>query len=254
MSEKIALVTGVANERSIAFNICNELSKKGYKVFIGVQPYFVKNVQTIISHLPNVTIIPCDVTKDEDIQNLFNQCLTPIATFIHCPAFASKRSLQGKTYDIFREDFLESMNVSVYSIISAVKTGINHFNEDSSIILMTHFGSSVAIQNYNLMGICKAALESTMRYLSLDLGEKGIRINAISSGAIPTMASTSISHFNLYYDFTKKKSPLNRNVTSEDVANMALFLSSPAAKNITGQVMYVDAGVNTTEFHGEMVK
>ncbi|MBI2138351.1 enoyl-ACP reductase, partial [Candidatus Woesearchaeota archaeon] len=189
----------------------------------------------------------CDMVADEFIENFFEKVqkdFGKVDFIVHSVAFAKKIFLEGKFYNVDRKGYNTAQEVSAYSLTAIVKAALkfNVLNEHGSILTMTYLGSEKAVQNYNIMGVAKAALESSVRYLAMDLGDKGIRVNAISAGPIPTLAASGIAGFEEILKHAAKKAPLKRNISAEDVGNLALFLCSDLSRNITGQVVYVDAG------------
>jgi len=167
---------------------------------------------------------------------------------VHSLAFAKRDFLQGKFFEVDRKGYSTAQEVSAFSLPNMVKACHHLLNKDGSVIAMTYLGSVKAIQNYNMMGVCKAALESAIRYLAMDLGDKGIRVNGISAGPIPTLAASAVGGFEKILDHAKGKALLKRNISAEDVGDLALFLAGPLSKNITGQIMYVDAGYSINGF------
>lgn len=247
LNGKIGVVFGIANHRSIGWAIAKAWNEAGATIVLGYQnERLEENVKELAQQLvPPALIVKCDVTDDEQINRAFDQIKSQcrrIDMLAHSIAFAQRRALQGKFIDITREDFLESMNISVYSFIALVQKAVPLMTNGGAILTLTYYGSTKVVPNYNVMGIAKAALESTVRYLAADLGPLGIRVNAISAGPIKTIAASGISGFSQILKIYEEKSPLRRNVRAEEIGSTAVFLSSEGAGAITGQIVYVDCG------------
>lgn len=243
MDGKKGVVFGVANKWSIAWAISKSLYREGAQIILS---YFgeEEKVKELAEEI-NAKIFPCDVSKDEDISKLFEYVgkeFGKIDFIVHSLAFAPREALQGRYIDTSREAFRIALDISAYSLVKIVKEAENYLNDNSSIVTMTYLGSVRAVPNYNVMGVAKAALESSVRYIAYDLGPRGIRCNAISAGPIKTLAARGISGFMSMYEEYPKRSALKRNVSAEEVAETALFLLSNMSSGITGEVIYVDAG------------
>jgi enoyl-[acyl-carrier protein] reductase I len=187
----------------------------------------------------------CDVVDDVQLTEFFNKLEKDFGKFdflVHSIAFAKKDHLQGKFYEVDRRGYQVAQEVSSYSLAELTRRAVPLMNENGSIIAMTFDGSIKVYPNYNVMGVAKAALESSVRYIASDLGEKGIRVNAISAGPVKTLAASGIGDFDKMLSHAREKAPLKRNIDADDVGNLAVFLCSDLSKNITGQVIYVDAG------------
>ena len=245
---KKALIFGVANKRSIAYGIAAQLKKAGCQLaFTYAGEALKKRVEPISRELEGKFCIQCDVTKDEDIKNVAKTVEKEWGRFdflVHSVAFAPQEELKNKFIETTREGFKTALDISAYSLVALTRELTPFMNDDGSIITMTYHGSTKVIKNYNVMGVAKAALECSVRYLAVDLGERGIRINAISAGPIKTLAAAGVAGFRDILHVIEEKSPLHRNVTIEDVGNTAVFLLSDMAKGITGEVVYVDSGYN----------
>jgi len=242
---KKAIVLGVANDQSIAWHIAKKLNDSGVRIALGYQERAEQLVKPLLSMLNNPLAEKCDVVDDvllteffEKVKHEFGQ----VDFLIHSIAFAKKEHLQGKFYDVDRRGYQVAQEVSSYSLVELSRRAAPIMNENGSIITMTYYGSEKVTPNYNIMGVAKAALEACTRYLANDFGEKGIRVNAISAGPVKTLAASGIAGFDTMLQHAQEKSPLKRNIDANDVANLALFLCSDMSKNITGQVIYVDAG------------
>ena len=246
---KKAIIFGVANEKSIAWAIANKLHSEGCELaFTFVGPALEKRVRPLAASIGGEIILPCDVTNDEEIEGVFRTLgdkWGKLDILVHSVAFAHKEDLKGRFSDTSREGFNTALEVSAYSLIALAKHAAPLMEgHEASILTLSYLGSERVVKNYNVMGVAKAALESSVRYLSADLGRLGIRVNAISAGPIKTLAAMGISGFSEILNTVKEKSPLRRNVNTEDVARTALFLTSPLSSGVTGEILYVDSGYN----------
>jgi enoyl-[acyl-carrier protein] reductase I len=243
---KRALVTGVANRWSIATGVARKLHGHGAQIALTYQGERVRDeVEKLASELGGAPVVECDVSNDASLAAMRDALaaqLGSIDALVHSIAFANKEDLAGKVFDTSRGGFGLALDVSAYSLIALVGTLRESFNDGASIMALTYLGSTQIVPNYNLMGIAKAALESTVRYLAFDLGDRGIRVNAISAGPIKTASSRQVGGFSRILDVVPKVAPLHRNVTAEDVGNMAVFLASDLASAVTADVHFVDAG------------
>ena len=245
LNGKKAIVFGVANDKSIAWHIAKALNDNGVRIALGYQERVEQLVKPLLSMLNKPLAEKCDVVNDVLLTEFFEKVKKEFGNvdfLVHSIAFAKKEHLQGKFYEVNRRGYQVAQEVSSYSLTELARRTLPIMNENGSIITMTFDGSLRVYTNYNVMGVAKAALESSVRYLASDVGEKGIRVNAISAGPIKTLAASGISDFHKMHDHAREKAPLKRNIDADDVANMALFLCSDMSKNITGQVIYVDAG------------
>jgi enoyl-[acyl-carrier protein] reductase I len=243
---KRALVTGVANRWSIATGVARKLHEHGAAVALTYQGERVKDeVEKLAAELGGGPVLECDVASDASLSAMRDALAAgfgKLDVLVHSIAFANKEDLAGKVFDTSRPGFALALDVSAYSLIALVSALRESFNDGASIVALTYLGATQIVPNYNLMGIAKAALEATMRYLSFDLGDRGIRVNAISAGPIKTASSRQVGGFSRILDVVPKVAPLRRNVTPEDVGNMAAFLASDLASAITADVHFVDAG------------
>lgn len=246
LENKIGLVTGIANEHSIAYGCAekfHEAKAELATIFINAkaEPF----MRPLALKLKSPLILPCDVQKEEEIIALFDAIKKKwgkLDFMLHSMAFASKTDLEDRLVDCSKDGFLEAMDISCHSLIRLAKYGAPLMKDGGSILTMTYYGSQKVILNYNLMGVVKAALEASVRYLAYELGSQNIRVNAISSGPIETRAASGIPNFHEYIEMAEKKSPLPHLVDIKQVGNLAAFLVSDAARDITGQVLYVDSG------------
>ncbi|HEX3245433.1 MAG TPA: enoyl-ACP reductase [Chloroflexota bacterium] len=248
-----ALVFGVANRRSIAWSIAQALAGAGARLAFTYQGERIEaGVRELAGSLDqNAPVLPCDVTRDEDLDTVFGsigQQFGGLDILVHSVAFAAKEDLEGRFTDTSRSNFHMALDISAYSLTAMVKRAepLMESRGGGSVLTMTYLGGERAVPHYNVMGVAKAALESSVRYLALELGPKNIRVNAISAGPIRTLAARSISGFTIMEAEMEKRSPLKRNVDAGEVGSTALFLCSPLARGITGEIVFVDAGYHIT--------
>ncbi len=245
---KKGLVLGVANKRSIAWAIAQALAREGAELAFTYQGDRLKeSVEELAGTLAQKSpILPCDVTKDEEIKSLFNalgQAFGALHVLVHCIAFAPKEELEGRTVDTSRNGFSIAQDVSAYSLLALAKGAEPLMEkEGGSIIALTYLGAEKVVPNYNVMGMAKASLESGIRYLAYDLGPKNIRVNGISAGPVNTLAARGISGFTDMLAHHRDKAPLKRNVEISEIGDAALFLASSLSSGITGEVIHVDCG------------
>ena len=249
LNNKKGIIFGVANERSIAWAIAQALHKEGAELaFTYVGDALKERVMPLAQGIGSKLILPCDVAKDNEIDAVFNtvkEAWGGLDILVHSVAFANKDELKGMYADTSREGFRLAMDVSAYSLVALAKRAYPLMDGRSgSIVTLTYYGSEKVIPNYNVMGVAKAALEASVKYLAADLGQKGIRVNAISAGPVKTLAAMGIAGFRDILNVVEKKAPLKRNVTTEDIAKTALYLLSDLSSGVTGDIIYVDAGYN----------
>ena len=246
---KRALVTGVANRWSIATGIARKFHEHGASLALTYQGERVKDeVEKLAAELGGAHVVECDVSNDaslaamrEDLAGKFGK----LDTLVHSIAFANKEDLSGKVFDTSRSGYALSLDVSAFSLVALVQTLREQLNDGASIMSLTYLGATQIVPNYNLMGIAKAALEAGMRYLAYDLGDRGIRVNAISAGPIKTASMRQVGGATKMLDIVPKMAPLRRNVTAEDVGNTAVYLASDLSSAVTADVHFVDAGYHT---------
>jgi len=247
---KVAVVFGLANKRSIAWGIAQKLSEAGATLAICYQNERLKReADALIPELKDAKAYQCDVSVDAEIDSLFaalKETYGTLHTIVHAVAFAPPDAIKNDFLLTTREDFRIAHDVSVYSLIAVSRAAVPLMTEGGSILTLTYYGSTKVFPNYNVMGVAKAALEATVRYLAASLGGKNIRVNAISAGPIKTLAARGIGDFTKILEAVEQRAPLHRNVDQLEVGNTALFLSSPLASGITGEVTYVDSGYNIT--------
>ena len=247
MKGKKGLIMGVANERSIAWGIAQKLSEAGAELaFTYLGDALKKRVIPLAEKLNSKITFNCDVENKDDVIKLFEDVkkeLGQIDFVVHAVAFSDKSELSGEYLNTTRENFLRSMLISCFSFTEVAKESSKIMKEGGSMITLS-YEANKAIPNYNVMGVCKAALESSVKYLARDLGAKGIRVNAISAGPIKTLAASAIGDAKFLYKWNADHSFLKRNVDNLDVGNSALYLLSDMASGVTGEIHYVDAGYN----------
>ncbi|WP_281862973.1 enoyl-ACP reductase FabI [Planomicrobium okeanokoites] len=245
---KTFVIMGVANKRSIAWGIARSLDQSGANlIFTYAGERFEKSVRDLVATLEgkHEIILPCDVTSDEDVERCFSaikEQAGKIDGLAHCIAFAKTEELAGDFSETSREGYLLAQNISSYSLTIISKYAKPLMAEGGSIVALTYIGGERVLPNYNVMGVAKAALEMSVRYLAADLGKQGIRVNAISSGPIRTLSSKGVSDFNSILHEIEEKSPLHRNTTPEEVGDTAVFLFSDMSRGITGETIHVDSG------------
>ena len=239
---KTILVTGVANRWSIASGIVRRLHAHGAKLILTYQGDRVEDaVRDHAEEYGGGPVFECDVTSDASLRALA-ESVGKIDGLVHSIAFVKKEDLSGKVYDTSRDGFATAMEISAYSLITLVSHLKNNLNDGASVMALTYLGATQIVPNYNIAGIAKAALEATVRYLAFDLGERGIRVNAISAGPIKTASSRQVAGFSAMPAKVAAASPLKRNVTIEDVGNCAVYLASELSSQVTADVHFVDAG------------
>lgn len=246
---KRAVIFGVANERSIAWAIAEAFHTEGAELaFTFAGEMLEKRVRPLAESIGAKIILPCDVTKDDEIENVFGHLQQEwggLDILVHAVAFANKEDLSNPYAQTGRAGFHLAMDVSAYSLVALARHAAPLMADRSaSILTLTYMGSEKVIPNYNVMGVAKAALEASVRYLAHDLGPQGIRINAISAGPIRTLAAAGISDFKTMLHHVAERAPLKRNIDAEEVGKTALFLCSPLGSAVTGEVLHVDAGYN----------
>lgn len=248
LTGKTALIFGVANDHSIAWGIAQALHREGATVaFSYAGEALLKRITPLAQSIGSTFVEPCDVTKDEDIAALFDKVKATfghVDILIHAVAFANRDELTGPYYNTSREGFRMALDISCYSFTAMARAVVPIMNPGGSLLTLSYYGAEKAVPAYNVMGVAKAALEASVRYLSVDLGPQNIRVNAISAGPIRTLAAGGISGFKALYGEFKNMAPLRRNVTIDDVGNAALYLCSDLAAGVTGEIHYVDAGYN----------
>ena len=248
MSGKNVAVFGVANKRSIAWGIVQALHREGARIALNYQNERMEEpVRKLAAELPGETFLaPCDVTVPGDIDKFFagvGKAFGHLDGLVHSIAFAKREELGGHFADTSWEGYALAQQVSAWSLIGLVKGALPLMaGRQAGVVCLSYYGAEKVVQNYNVMGVAKAALESSTRYLAADVGERGVRVNAISAGPIKTVSAMGVSDFGSLLDTMAKTAPLRRNVDQADVGNVAAFLLSDLSAGVTGQTIYVDAG------------
>lgn len=247
LKNKTVAIFNVANKRSIAWSIAKAVDEAGGRILLGYQNERTKaNAEKLVESLEHapLALVPLDVVNPEDLQGLTETLknLPPIDAFVHSLAYAPKEALEQPYLQTAREDFSLALEVSAYSLVALSRVILPFFSPTASIVTLSYYGAEKVVPNYNVMGVAKAALEASVRYLAYDFGAQGIRVNAISAGPLNTLAARGIGGFTGVLDHHEQKSPLRRNITLDEVSNTALFLASEVSSGITGEVIHVDAG------------
>jgi len=246
MKGKKALILGIANQHSIAYGIARMLRAEGAELAISyASPALAKRVHPIAGELSVNLVYECDLSKDYDIRNmisLLSESWDKIDYIVHSVAYAPGSELNIPFHHTSRHGFITAMDISVYTLIAVLKEAEMLLNEGSSVITLTYHGAQKVVPNYGVMGVAKAALEACVRYLAYSMGEKGVRVNAISAGPIRTLSSSAIGGISQLQKKIEKTAPLARNIEQEDIAKTALYLLSDLASGVTGDIVYVDAG------------
>ena len=247
MSGKKGLVMGLANDKSIAWGICQALNAQGAQLAISYQNEVLeKRVAPLAAQLDNEPLlIKCDVSDSASVEACFKELgekWGKIDFVVHAIAFSDKNELKGRTIDTTLANFTNTMHISCYSFIEACRCASPIMNEGGSILTLTYLGAERVLPNYNIMGVAKAALEAAVRFAAVDMGRQNVRVNAISAGPIKSLAASGIGDFRKILHWNELNAPLRRNVTQDEVGNMALALLSPLGTAVTGEVLHVDAG------------
>lgn len=243
---KKALIFGVANNRSIAWGIAKAFHEQGAELGLSyAMPRLEKRVRPLADQIGVSFVEKADVTKDEEITQVFDKAAShfgEIDILVHSIAFAKQENLKGRFVDTDRDGFLMALDISAYSLVALARESARLMPNGGSMVTMTYYAAEKAFPRYNVMGVAKAALEACVRYLALDLGPKGIRVNAISAGPIKTLSAAGIYGFRKMLSYTEERNPLRRNVDQDDIGGTAAWLCSDMGSGITGEVVYVDAG------------
>jgi enoyl-[acyl-carrier protein] reductase I len=246
LADRVGLVVGVANKRSISWSIAQAASGLGARLVLTYQNERLReNVEDLASTLHDPILAPCDVTNEGELDALFaairDRC-GRLDFIVHGVAFADRQDLERPFVETAREGFLKALDVSAYSLVALARRGAPLMAQGGSIVTLSYLGAERVFPNYNVMGVAKAALEASVRYLAADLGPKNIRVNAVSAGPIKTLAASGISGFSSILQTYRDRAPLRRTVETSEVADAAMFLLSPAGRGVTGEVLLVDGG------------
>jgi enoyl-[acyl-carrier protein] reductase I len=248
MAGKRGLVMGVANEKSIAWGIARACAEQGAEIALSYQGEALKKrVGPLAAQIGSTEIIECDVTNDASMDALFARLAEVwgrLDFLVHAIGFADKNELRGRYVDTSAANFRMSMDISVYSFTAIARRAEVLMTEGGSMLTLTYYGAEKVLPHYNVMGVAKAALEASVRYIAADLGPKGIRVNAISAGTIKTLAASGIGDFRYILKWNELNAPLKRTVTQEEVGRSALYLLSDLGSGVTGEIHHVDAGYN----------
>jgi enoyl-[acyl-carrier protein] reductase I len=242
------LIFGIANDHSIAWGIAQALHREGATLgFSSVESLIDKRVKPLADRLGIDFVEPCDVQDDAQIQRVmeaWQQRHGELDILVHALAFAKREDLEGKFVDTSREGFALALDISAYSLVGMVRAARPLLRPGASVMALTYYGAEKVVANYNVMGVAKAALEASVRYLAVDLGPDGVRVNAISAGPIRTLAASGVTGFKTLHRQFKDIAPLRSPITIEDVGSTALYLASDLSRAVTGEVIYVDGGFN----------
>ncbi|HQU83747.1 MAG TPA: enoyl-ACP reductase [Pyrinomonadaceae bacterium] len=248
LENKVGIIFGVANKRSIAWACAESCLENGAKLAFTYQGERLKeNVEKLTKDLPDALVVPCDVTNQEEVDAAFKtvgEKYGKIDFVIHSIAFAPREALEGEFLTTSRDAFLTAMEISAFSLPQLSLAALPYMKDGGSIVCMSYYGAEKVVQNYNVMGVAKAALEASTRYLAEDLGKHAIRVNAISAGPINTLSARGVKNMGTMLKHIEANAPLRRNVEAAEVGKTALFLVSDLASGITGETIYVDCGFN----------
>ncbi|CAA9491274.1 MAG: Enoyl-[acyl-carrier-protein] reductase [NADH] [uncultured Sphingomonas sp.] len=248
MRGKRGLIMGLANDRSLAWGIAQQLGGAGAELAFSYQgEALAKRVRPLAEQLGSTTLIDCDVSDMAALDRTFAELgerWGRLDFLVHAIGFSDKNELRGKFVDTSLDNFLTTMNISVYSFVAVTQRAARMMQPGGSVLTLSYYGAEKVIPHYNVMGVAKAALETSVKYLAMDLGPDGIRVNAISAGPIKTLAASGIGDFRYIMKWNEYNSPLRRNVTIEDVGGAGLYLLSDLASGVTGEIHHVDAGYN----------
>jgi enoyl-[acyl-carrier protein] reductase I len=248
LENKVGMIFGVANKRSIAWACAAACSERGAKLAFTYQGERLKeNVDKLAGDLPDSLVIPCDVTNQAEVDAAFDAVgkkYGKLDFLVHSIAFAPREALEGEFVTTTRDAFRTALEISAFSLTQVALSANPLMKEGGSIVTMTYYGAEKVVPNYNIMGVAKSALESSVRYLAADLGKQNIRVNAISAGPINTLSARGVKNMGSLLGYVAEKSPLKRNVSAAEVGNTALFHVSDHASGITGETIYVDCGYN----------
>ena len=248
LTGKKALIFGIVNNRSIAYGIAKAFVENGCRIGLSYSRDVVKKrIMPIAEELGADFVVQCNVTNDEDIARIRREIggtWDGLDVLVHSIAYANREDLTGRFIDTSREGFHVALDVSAFSLVALCKAFEDLFTPGASVMTMSYYGAGRVVANYNAMGVAKAGLECCVRYLAVDLGERGVRVNALSAGPVKTLAAAAISGFKTILGAIEAKAPLRRNITLEDIGRCALYLASDLSSGTTGQTVFVDSGYN----------
>jgi enoyl-[acyl-carrier protein] reductase I len=255
MEGKRGLIMGLANDRSLAWGIARALASQGAQLAFSYQGEALeKRVRPLAAELGSDMLVDCDVSSMDALDVTFDQIRSRwdrLDFVVHAIGYSDKNELRGKFVDTTMDNFLMTMNISVYSFVAVAQRARKLMTEGGALLTLTYYGAEKVIPHYNVMGLAKSALETSVKYLAADLGPEGIRVNAISAGPIKTLAASGIGDFRYIMKWNEYNSPLRRNVTIEDVGGAGLSLLSDLASGVTGEIHHVDAGYNVVGMKAE---
>lgn len=258
MAGKKGIILGLANDKSIAWGIASQLHQAGATLGFTYQGEVLeKRVRPLAQSLGADFIEPCEVTRDEDLDQLFAKVKAKFGTIdflVHAIAFADKNELTGEYLATSRKNFLNSLDISCYSLTALAQRADKLMPNGGSLVTLTYYGAERVMPHYNVMGVAKAALEASVKYLAMDMGKRNIRVNAISAGPIKTLAAAGIGDFRFILKWNEINSPLRRNVTIDDVGKTAVYLLSDLSSGVSGEVLHVDSGYHITGMAQDMEK
>jgi len=248
LKNKKGVIFGIANDHSIAWGITKKLSENGAELAVTYQnETLLKRVKPLAKKIKSNLLLECDFSKTDSIKNCFRKIKDNFGNIdfvIHAAAFSDKNELNGRYIKTSKNNFIKTLNISCFSFTEISKYASEIINNGGSLVTLSFYGSNKVMPNYNVMGVAKAALEASVKYLSVDLGDRNIRVNAISAGPMRTLAGAAIANSREVYNYTKENSALNRNVELDEIGNAALYLVSDLSNAITGEIHYVDCGFN----------
>jgi enoyl-[acyl-carrier protein] reductase I len=248
MAGRRGLIMGVANDHSIAWGIASALARHGAELAFTYQNENLrKRVGPLAESVGSDLVLPCDVSDSDSVANVFSEMgrkWDGIDFVLHAVAYSDKSELQGRYLDTTRDNFLNTMHISCFSFTEVARLARPMLREGGSLLTLTYLGAEKVMPNYNVMGVAKAALEASVRYLSVDLGKNGVRVNALSAGPMRTLAGSAIADARYVYKKTAERSPIRRAVTLDEVGNSGFYLLSPLSSGVTGETLYVDCGFN----------
>jgi enoyl-[acyl-carrier protein] reductase I len=255
LADKTILIMGVANKRSIAWGIAQACHREGANLIFTYQSDRERgNIEALVQeHMPNqdAFLVQCDVSDDEDVKQAFVKISekTPVLHGLaHCIAFAKREELQGEYVNTSRDGYLLAQNISAYSLVAVAREARPLMTEGASMVTLTYLGGERVVENYNVMGVAKAALDANVRYLATDLGKDNIRVNAISAGPVRTVSAKGVGDFNKIVHVMEERSPLRRATNQEEIGDVAAFLFSSLGRGVTGEIIHVDGGFHVLGF------